>query len=79
LVIKPEKKNKKKNSVNFRFKQIVVKVGWDFEGGCFFTGGGEAVTTFGQDLHQVVSQVTTSQIQTEDGVGQSVTYISTVI
>jgi hypothetical protein len=26
---------KKKNSVNFRFKQIVVKVGWDFEGGCF--------------------------------------------
>jgi hypothetical protein len=35
LVIKPEKKNKKKNSVNFRFKQIVVKVGWDFEGGCF--------------------------------------------
>ncbi len=45
----------------------------------FFTGGGEAVTTLGQDLHQVVSQVATSQIQTEDGVGQSVTYFSIVI
>jgi hypothetical protein len=30
-----EEQKKKKNSVNFRFKQIVVKVGWDFEGGCF--------------------------------------------
>ena len=39
----------------------------------FHTSGGEAVATLGQDLHQVVSQVATSQIQTEDGVGQSVT------
>jgi hypothetical protein len=40
------------------------------------TSGGEAVTAFSQDLHQVVSQVASSQIQTEDGVGQSVTYWS---
>lgn len=38
------------------------------------TGGCEGVTTLGEDLHEVVSQVPTSQVQTEDGVGQSVTY-----
>jgi len=38
------------------------------------TGGGEAVTTLGEDLHEVVSQVTASQVQTEDGMGQSVTW-----
>ena len=38
----------------------------------------EAVTAFNQDLHQVVSQVMTSLLQREDGVGQRlkiVTYL----
>jgi len=38
-------------------------------------GGGEGVTTLGQDLHQVVGQITASQIQTEDGVGKGITFI----
>ena len=38
-------------------------------------GGGERVTTLGQDLHQVVGQITTSQIQTEDGVREGITFI----
>ena len=38
-------------------------------------GGGEAVSTLGQDLHEVVSQIATSQVQTEDGVGESVTLV----
>src|SRR6185437_4791877 len=38
-------------------------------------GGGEGVTTLSQDLHHVVSQVTTGEIQTEDGVGESVTLV----
>lgn len=29
----------------------------------------------GEDLHQVVGQVTTGQVQTEDGVGKSVTFV----
>merc|ERR1712165_141642 len=37
--------------------------------------GGEAVASLGEDLHQVVSQVTTGQIQPEDGMGQGITFI----
>ncbi|KNC31531.1 hypothetical protein FF38_12759 [Lucilia cuprina] len=40
-----------------------------------FSGGGERVATFSQDLHQVIGQIATSQIQTEDGVGQGITFI----
>jgi len=38
-------------------------------------GGGERVTTLGQDLHQVVGQVTTSQVHTHDSVGEGVTFV----
>jgi len=37
--------------------------------------GGEAVASLGEDLHQVVSQVTTGQVQPEDGMGQGITFI----
>ncbi len=40
-----------------------------------FGSGGERVTTFSEDLHQVVGQITSGQVQTEDGVGQSVTLV----
>ena len=33
----------------------------------------KAVATLGQDLHQVVGQVTAGQVKTQDGVGQSIT------
>ena len=35
--------------------------------------GGERVTTLGEDLHQVVGQITSSQVETQDGVGESIT------
>lgn len=38
-------------------------------------GGGEAVATLSEDLHQVVGQVTTSQIQTKDGMRQGITFV----
>ena len=38
------------------------------------TGGGEGVTTFGQDLHQVIGKITAGQIQTENCVRKSITY-----
>ena len=41
----------------------------------FLTGCDKRVASLSQDLHQVVSQITTSQIQTHDGVGQSVSLI----
>merc|ERR1712080_153918 len=37
--------------------------------------GGEGVSTLSEDLHQVVGPMTTSQVQTDDGVRESVTFI----
>jgi hypothetical protein len=37
--------------------------------------GGERVTTLGEDLHEVVGEFTASQVETEDGVGESITLI----
>merc|ERR1719295_668433 len=37
--------------------------------------GGERVTSLSEDLHQVVSKFTASKVKTEDGVGQSITFI----
>merc|ERR1712186_7635 len=34
------------------------------------SGGGERVTTLSEDLHEVVSELTASQVQTKDGVGE---------
>merc|ERR1712045_133816 len=39
------------------------------------SGGGEGVASLGKDLHQVVSEVTASKVETEDGVGESITLI----
>merc|ERR1712106_281953 len=39
------------------------------------SGGGERVTTLGEDLHEVVGQLTSSQVQTEDSMGESITLI----
>merc|ERR1712080_773515 len=39
------------------------------------SGGGERVATLGEDLHEVVGEFTASQIETEDGVGESITFI----
>jgi len=39
------------------------------------SGGGERVTTLSEDLHEVVGELTASQVQTEDGMGKSITFI----
>merc|ERR1719471_1223163 len=39
------------------------------------SGGGERVASLGQDLHEMISEVTSSQVKTEDGVGESVSLI----
>merc|ERR1719187_2181354 len=39
------------------------------------SGGGERVATLGKDLHEVVGEFTASQVETEDGVGESITLI----
>merc|ERR1719220_2825305 len=39
------------------------------------SGGGERVASLGEDLHQVVSEVTASKVETEDGVGKGITLV----
>merc|ERR1712131_412830 len=39
------------------------------------SSGGERVTPLGEDLHEVIGQLTASQVKTEDGVGESITFI----
>merc|ERR1711887_344021 len=39
------------------------------------SSGGEGVAPLGEDLHQVVGELTTSQVKTDDGVGESVTLV----
>merc|ERR1712088_1195042 len=39
------------------------------------SGSGERVTTLSEDLHEVVGELTASQVQTKDGVGESITLI----
>merc|ERR1719483_1386449 len=39
------------------------------------SSGGEGVATLGQDLHQVVGELTTSQIKTDNSVGESITFV----
>ena len=36
---------------------------------------GERVATLGEDLHEIVGQVTASQVKTEDGVGKGISLV----
>merc|ERR1711996_36875 len=39
------------------------------------SGGGERVASLGEDLHQVVGELTSSKVKTDDGVGESITLV----
>merc|ERR1711887_105670 len=39
------------------------------------SGGGEGVATLSEDLHQVVGQLTSSKVETDDGMRESITFI----
>jgi len=39
------------------------------------SGGGEAVSALGEDLHEIVGEVTASEVNPHDGVGESVTLV----
>uniref|UniRef100_A0A8W7PLU9 Uncharacterized protein n=1 Tax=Anopheles coluzzii TaxID=1518534 RepID=A0A8W7PLU9_ANOCL len=51
--------------------QLLLDVTHDFP----LSGGSERVAPLGQDLHQVVGQIATGQIQTQDGVRESVAFV----
>merc|ERR1719187_1547094 len=39
------------------------------------SSGGEGIATLSEDLHQVVGELTSSQIKTDNGMGESITFI----
>merc|ERR1712018_884491 len=39
------------------------------------SGGGERVATLSEDLHEVVGELTASEVKTDDGVGKGITFI----
>ena len=59
----------------FKVKSNIAELLLDVTDNLPLGSGGERVASLSEDLHQVVSEVTASQVQTEDGVGQSITLI----
>merc|ERR1719215_2251685 len=45
------------------------------ERGGVLGGGGEGVASFGEDLHEVVSEISAGQVESEDGVRKGVTFV----
>merc|ERR1712088_1064428 len=56
-------------------KGNIAKLLLDVTDNLALSGGGERITTLGEDLHEVVGQLTSSQVQTEDGMGEGITLI----
>merc|ERR1711931_624234 len=59
----------------FEVKGNIAELLLDVTDNLTLSGGGERVTTLSEDLHEVIGEFTTSQVQTEDGMGKSITFI----
>merc|ERR1719210_2584370 len=58
----------------FKVKGNIAKLLLDVTDNFTLSSGGERVTALSKDLHQVVGELTSSQVQTEDSMGESVTF-----
>merc|ERR1712212_940821 len=59
----------------FKVKSNIAELLLDVTDNLTLSGGGEGVAPLGEDLHEVVGQLTASQVQTEDGMGEGITFI----
>merc|ERR1711931_333387 len=59
----------------FEVKSDIAELLLDVTDNLTLSGGGERVTTLSEDLHEVVGELTASQVQTEDGMGKSITLV----
>merc|ERR1719189_733533 len=59
----------------FEVKSNIAELFLDVTDNFTLSGGGERVASLGEDLHEVVGELTSSQVQTEDGVWESITFI----
>merc|ERR1740128_855832 len=60
----------------FEVKGNIAKLLLDVTDNLTFSSGGERVATLSEDLHQVVGELTTSKIKTDNGMGKSITFIN---
>merc|ERR1719486_1375194 len=59
----------------FEVKGNIAELLLDVTDNFTLSGGGERVTALSKDLHEVVGELTASQVQTENGMGKSITFI----
>ena len=58
-----------------KVKSNIAELFLDVTDNLTLSSGGERVTSLSKDLHKVVGELTASQVQTEDGVWESITFI----
>merc|ERR1719260_557189 len=58
-----------------KVKSDIAELFLDVTDNLTFSSGGERVATFSEDLHEVVGELTSSKIKTDDGMGKSITFI----
>ena len=59
----------------FKVEGNIAELLFDVTDDFTLSGCGERVATLGEDLHEVIGQVTSSQVKTEDGVGEGITLV----
>jgi len=59
----------------FKVEGDVAKFFFDVSDDFSFGGGDETVASFSQDFHEVISQISTGQIESHDSVWESVTFV----
>merc|ERR1719230_421176 len=59
----------------FEVKGNIAKLLLDVTDNLTLSGGGERVTTLGEDLHQVVGELASSKVKTDNGMGKGITFI----
>merc|ERR1712048_352444 len=58
-----------------KVKGNIAKLLLDVADNLTLSSGSERVATLSEDLHEVVGELTTSQVQTKDGMGKGITFI----
>jgi hypothetical protein len=59
----------------FEVQSYIAELLLDVTDNFSLSSGGERVATLGEDLHEVVSEVSAGQVQTEDGMRKGITFI----
>merc|ERR1719309_1333535 len=59
----------------FEVKSNIAELLLDVTDNLTLSSGGERVATLSEDLHQVVGELTSSKVKTDDGMGEGITFI----